>query len=129
MTDWTNPDEREAAVAKKWADAEAALAAANERIRELEGRPIPLSEWQQMEAALAAERAISDKLAEALRELRALVRGECPSLLNEDSGGNGELDIEIDATLAEIAAIRKAENPAVKTYCGGKPNYVQEDKA
>lgn len=31
----------------------------------------------------------------ALTELRAIVKGECPSLLNEDSGGNGELDLQI----------------------------------
>lgn len=44
-----------------------------------------------------------DKLAaavEALRELHALVLGECPSLLNEDSGGCSRLDMEIDAILA-----------------------------
>lgn len=39
-------------------------------------------------------------LKNALRELTAMVRGECPSLLNEDSGGNGELSCEIDALLA-----------------------------
>lgn len=35
-----------------------------------------------------------------LRELTAMVRGECPSLLNEDSGGCARLSIEIDALLA-----------------------------
>lgn len=30
-----------------------------------------------------------------LEELHALVWGECPSLLNEDSGGNGQLDVDI----------------------------------
>ena len=39
-------------------------------------------------------------LKNALRELTAMVRGECPSLLNEDSGGNGELSCEIDTLLA-----------------------------
>lgn len=39
-------------------------------------------------------------LKNALRELTAIVRGECPSLLNEDSGGNGELSYEIDTLLA-----------------------------
>jgi hypothetical protein len=36
---------------------------------------------------------------ELLAELYALVKGECPSLLNEDSGGDARLDIAIDAEL------------------------------
>jgi len=35
------------------------------------------------------------KLSSLLEELYALVNGECPSLLNEDSGGNSRLDLEI----------------------------------
>jgi hypothetical protein len=38
---------------------------------------------------------------EALEDLAATVRGECPSLLNEDSGGDAELAMRIDAILAE----------------------------
>ncbi len=38
-----------------------------------------------------------------LKELHAMVWGECPSLLNEDSGGCSRLDIEI-TTLLERAA-------------------------
>jgi hypothetical protein len=34
-----------------------------------------------------------------LAELHALVWGECPSLLNEDSGGNSALDLDIRAAL------------------------------
>lgn len=37
---------------------------------------------------------------ELLRELAALVRGECPSLLNEDSGGDVRLSMAIDDALA-----------------------------
>ena len=37
---------------------------------------------------------------ELLRELVALVRGECPSLLNEDSGGIVRLSMAIDDALA-----------------------------
>lgn len=48
------------------------------------------------EAAVEIER-----LRLALRELHATVLGECPSLLNEDSGGNARLDAEIDALLHE----------------------------
>lgn len=40
-----------------------------------------------------------EKLRLALRELHAMVQGECPSLLNEDSGGNARLDIQINALL------------------------------
>ena len=35
----------------------------------------------------------------ALSELAALVRGECPALLDETRGGNSRLDMEIDAAL------------------------------
>lgn len=36
------------------------------------------------------------RIEECLRELHAIVKGECPSLLNEDSGGFGELDVQIE---------------------------------
>jgi hypothetical protein len=36
----------------------------------------------------------------ALKELHAQVLGECPSLLNEDSGGDSMLDLEIRAILS-----------------------------
>ncbi len=42
-----------------------------------------------------------DALVEALRELHSVVWGECPSLLNEDSGGDAKLDLEIRALLAK----------------------------
>lgn len=42
-----------------------------------------------------------ERLREALRELHAVVKGECASLLNEDSGGDAELAIEIEALLKE----------------------------
>lgn len=35
-----------------------------------------------------------------LHELYAIVKGECPRLLNEDSGGNGALAIQIDKALS-----------------------------
>ena len=38
---------------------------------------------------------------DALRELHAMVMGECPSLLNEDSGGCARLDLEVRALLEE----------------------------
>jgi Lar family restriction alleviation protein len=41
-------------------------------------------------------------LVEACRELLAQVRGECPSLLNEDSGGDARLSIGIDEALAAV---------------------------
>lgn len=40
-----------------------------------------------------------DRLRGALTELAALVRGECPALLDEDRGGNSRLDMSIDAAL------------------------------
>lgn len=58
---------------------------------------------------------VADSYAEmlaALKELRALVRGECPSLLNEDSGGDARLDLAIEAAIANAegrALLQKAE--------------------
>lgn len=42
-----------------------------------------------------------DRLRAALGELHALVWGECSSILNEDSGGDAHLDIEIRSLIAE----------------------------
>ena len=47
--------------------------------------------------ALMAENA---RLRKALQELVALVRGECPRLLDEDRDGDARLSIEIGAALA-----------------------------
>lgn len=54
------------------------------------GGPVPKSEWEQM--------------VDCLEELYALVKGECPSLLNEDSGGDAQLDIRIQDVLARVKA-------------------------
>ena len=40
------------------------------------------------------------RLRKALQELVALVRGECPRLLDEDRDGDARLSIEIDAALS-----------------------------
>jgi len=45
-----------------------------------------------------------EALVKALSELHALVLGECPSLLDEDSGGTARLDIEIRAALEKAKA-------------------------
>jgi hypothetical protein len=47
----------------------------------------------------------ADEMREALSELHELVRGECPRLLNEDSGGNGALTLRIEALLGEAAHV------------------------
>jgi len=49
--------------------------------------------------------------AELLAELHALVKGECPSLLNEDSGGNGELALAIEDALSSPGAAQTREVP------------------
>ena len=41
------------------------------------------------------------RLREMLSELHDLVWGECPSLLNEDSGGDAGLDLRINAALED----------------------------
>lgn len=56
-----------------------------------------------LEQAWASNRERAAKitaLTEAMTELRAMVVAECPSLLNEDSGGNGELSCQINDLLA-----------------------------
>lgn len=47
-----------------------------------------------------------DELAAALEELVALVRGECPSLLDDDRGSLGRLSAQIDAVLAKVKAVQ-----------------------
>ena len=50
--------------------------------------------------------AAAPELLTALEELYAMVKGECPSLLNEDSGGCARLDMAIED------AINKARGKA-----------------
>jgi len=45
--------------------------------------------------------AASRDMYEALKELYAVVKGECPSLLDEDSGGDSRLALEIESVLAK----------------------------
>jgi DnaJ-class molecular chaperone len=48
------------------------------------------------------------------------VKGECPQLLNEDSGGDANLDIQIEATLAAYRAQREGEKePRLCRVCFG----------
>jgi len=49
-------------------------------------------------AALLKER---NALRDALTELYAAVKGECPSLLDEDRGGSARLDMAVSAALAD----------------------------
>lgn len=64
----------------------------------------------------------TERLARALENLNALVWGECPALLNEDSGGNSALAMEIEEVLAEHRTHARPERcpcgypmPCVKT--------------
>lgn len=54
-----------------------------------------------LERMLSTGMADSNHLRYLLTELVATVRGECPSLLNEDSGGSGELSTAIDEALSQ----------------------------
>lgn len=61
-------------------------------------------EWADYSAGMTkALAARMEALAAALKELRALVWGECPSLLDEDSGGDSRLDMEIEDALTACA--------------------------
>lgn len=48
-----------------------------------------------------------DKLLSALKELYALVWGECPSLLNEDSGGDVKLDEAVKKAIDFVEGIEQ----------------------
>ena len=75
----------------------------------------PSAYWQALQAAnfdgiallrnharaLVAAARETERLRVALTELHAIVTGESPSLLNEDSGGSGLLGVEIEELLAE----------------------------
>lgn len=52
-------------------------------------------------AALEAAREEVERLAEALRNLHATVKGEAPGLLDEDSGGSVHLAFQIEAALRD----------------------------
>lgn len=51
-------------------------------------------------------------LREALRELHAVVCGECPSLLDEDSGGDARLALQIEEALTDMRRTRKGNTDA-----------------
>lgn len=59
--------------------------------------------WTARATAAEAERDRLRSAATLLEKLTAMVRGECPSLLNEDSGGDGELSLQIDEFFARAA--------------------------
>lgn len=48
--------------------------------------------------------AAAPQLLGALKELSAVVRGECPGILNEDSGGDAELAMRIEDAIAKAEA-------------------------
>jgi hypothetical protein len=56
------------------------------------------------EATLARQAAEIAELEGLLSELVAMVRGECPSILDEDSGGSARLSMDIDAALGNAEA-------------------------
>lgn len=56
-------------------------------------------------AALSSQAEVMEAMAGALSDLVAVVRGECPSLLNEDSGGNSGLDEQVDTALSQYRTL------------------------
>ena len=75
----------------------------NQRLAEMTAKRDAL-----FEEATAKGREVA-RLRAALTELAALVRGECPSLLDEDSGGLGRLSVDIDAALQREGLAPKGE--------------------
>lgn len=88
-----NPTRHEPVPLSEWQQMEAQLAAANERIRELEVKHKMVAAWlEQAREQLTAERAISDKLEAAAKEAIRL---------------NGVKWLAaLDVALAEVAALR-----------------------
>lgn len=76
-------------------DAERSAAAFDATTRTIrQDKGIAEAERDSALASLAATRAL-------LEDLVAMVRGECPSLLDEDRGGTARLGIDIDAALKD----------------------------
>ena len=68
-----------------------------------------------LELAWASNRERAAKitaLTEAMTEIHAMIVGECPSLLNEDSGGNGELSCQINDLLTGEMTMKTAVGKA-----------------
>lgn len=83
---------------------------------EYEGEEAP---WITMQNEFAARDKEITELKGLLSELTALVKGECPSLLNEDSGGNGLLEMEISKALDEDL---RTANPC---FCGSEALHIK----
>lgn len=66
-----------------------------------EYRPLAAAVRERDAAVLKAikQDALIKQMGEALEELVAVVNGECPSLLNEDSGGSAKLAMQIQDAL------------------------------
>ena len=104
----------------------AAIAAANERIRELEASPLSeealdilRSENNRLKTSLASEREVSDKLAEALMELqgynpRMVYRGGLDNGSYTPAGGTLlKVLNQCGAALAEVSRIRAVGNKSL----------------
>ena len=72
-----------------------------------------------------------EDLEAALSELVAVVRGESPSLLDEDSGGDAELDYKINQALANKDKEVELSEPPFCAWCGGTcecdPEYSDQE--
>ena len=62
---------------------------------------IKMDDYTRVTQLVEEQRQEIARLREALSELHAQVQGECPSLLNDDSGGDAKLALEIEALLKE----------------------------
>ena len=77
--------------------AQAALTAAQLRYGDLDLETARIrSDRDRLAGVVAGMEEQNARLRDVLKELHTLVWGECPSLLNEDIGGDSRLDMEIE---------------------------------
>lgn len=71
-----------------------------EPIKQVSSATLSLALWQHVHWVCEKHGFPRDESLRLLRELYTLVWGECSSLLNEDSGGDANLDLQIRRVLA-----------------------------
>ena len=64
-----------------------------------------------------------------LEDLYALVKGECPGILNEDSGGDADLALNIEQALAEPVGKAHPDDIAVDNFAAAMKIKLAKSRA